>query len=100
MSRTFKRLDRNVMGMCLPCLGGAADDVVVTPDPDTKRKQLAEAAEKRQKERPLRRFPVTMLSHHRSHLPPKRSRQPTEESKTQRQWRGRGKNRRRLKSRP
>ncbi|KAJ8272193.1 hypothetical protein COCON_G00110520 [Conger conger] len=50
MSRTFKRLDRNVMGMCLPCLGGAADDVVVTPDPDTKRKQLAEAAEKRQKE--------------------------------------------------
>ncbi|KAF7702140.1 small VCP/p97-interacting protein isoform X2 [Silurus meridionalis] len=40
------------MGMCLPCLGGAADDVVVTPDPDpeTKRRQLAEAAEKRQKE--------------------------------------------------
>jgi len=21
------------MGMCLPCLGGAGDDVVVTPDP-------------------------------------------------------------------
>lgn len=21
------------MGMCLPCFGGAADDVVVTPDP-------------------------------------------------------------------
>ncbi|KAG7468361.1 hypothetical protein MATL_G00142140 [Megalops atlanticus] len=38
------------MGMCLPCLGGAADDVVETPDPDTKRRQLAEAAEKRQKE--------------------------------------------------
>ncbi|XP_069037930.1 small VCP/p97-interacting protein [Lepisosteus oculatus] len=38
------------MGMCLPCLGGAADDVVVTPDPDTRRRQLAEAAEKRQKE--------------------------------------------------
>ncbi|MCJ8735888.1 hypothetical protein PDJAM_G00252700 [Pangasius djambal] len=38
------------MGMCLPCLGGAADDVVVTPDPETKRRQLAEAAEKRQKE--------------------------------------------------
>lgn len=38
------------MGMCLPCLGGAADDVVVTPDPETRRQQLAEAAEKRQKE--------------------------------------------------
>ncbi|XP_062919214.1 small VCP/p97-interacting protein [Mobula hypostoma] len=38
------------MGMCLPCLGGAAEDVVQTPDPDTRRKQLAEAAEKRQKE--------------------------------------------------
>ncbi|KAG7245459.1 hypothetical protein INR49_010910 [Caranx melampygus] len=38
------------MGMCLPCLGGAADDVVVTPDPETRRRQLAEAAEKRQKE--------------------------------------------------
>ncbi len=24
------------MGMCLPCLGGAADDVVVTPDPVSK----------------------------------------------------------------
>ncbi|XP_073797733.1 small VCP/p97-interacting protein isoform X1 [Danio rerio] len=42
------------MGMCLPCLSGAEDDVVVTPDPvstlETRRKQLAEAAEKRQKE--------------------------------------------------
>uniref|UniRef100_A0A3Q3RM67 Small VCP interacting protein n=1 Tax=Mastacembelus armatus TaxID=205130 RepID=A0A3Q3RM67_9TELE len=38
------------MGMCLPCLGGAADDVVVTPDPEIRRRQLAEAAEKRQKE--------------------------------------------------
>ncbi|KAM3919709.1 small VCP/p97-interacting protein [Leptodactylus fuscus] len=38
------------MGMCLPCLGGAADDVVETPDPDLKRRQLAEAAEKRQME--------------------------------------------------
>ncbi|MFT7819150.1 small VCP/p97-interacting protein [Arapaima gigas] len=38
------------MGMCLPCLGGAADDVVETPDPETRRRQLAEAAEKRQKE--------------------------------------------------
>ncbi|XP_056101691.1 small VCP/p97-interacting protein [Rhinichthys klamathensis goyatoka] len=38
------------MGMCLPCLGGAGDDVVVTPDPETRRRQLAEAAEKRQKE--------------------------------------------------
>lgn len=38
------------MGMCLPCLGGAAEDVVETPDPETRRRQLAEAAEKRQKE--------------------------------------------------
>ncbi|XP_013869050.1 small VCP/p97-interacting protein [Austrofundulus limnaeus] len=38
------------MGMCLPCLGGAADDVIVTPDPETRRQQLAEAAEKRQKD--------------------------------------------------
>ncbi|XP_039609545.1 small VCP/p97-interacting protein [Polypterus senegalus] len=38
------------MGMCLPCLNGAHEDVVETPDPETRRKQLAEAAEKRQKE--------------------------------------------------
>ncbi|XP_030056563.1 small VCP/p97-interacting protein [Microcaecilia unicolor] len=38
------------MGLCLPCLGGAADDVVETPDPELKRRQLAEAAEKRQQE--------------------------------------------------
>ncbi|XP_047452033.1 small VCP/p97-interacting protein [Mugil cephalus] len=38
------------MGMCLPCLGGGAGDVVVTPDPETRRRHLAEAAEKRQKE--------------------------------------------------
>ncbi|XP_075044507.1 small VCP/p97-interacting protein [Mixophyes fleayi] len=38
------------MGLCLPCLGGAAEDVVETPDPDLKRRQLAEAAEKRQME--------------------------------------------------
>ncbi|XP_028305409.1 small VCP/p97-interacting protein [Gouania willdenowi] len=38
------------MGMCLPCFSGAADDVVVTPDPDIRRQQLADAAEKRQKE--------------------------------------------------
>ncbi|XP_073515562.1 small VCP/p97-interacting protein isoform X2 [Phyllobates terribilis] len=38
------------MGLCLPCLGGAADDVVETPDPELKRRQLAEAAEKRQME--------------------------------------------------
>ncbi|XP_051548050.1 small VCP/p97-interacting protein-like isoform X3 [Myxocyprinus asiaticus] len=38
------------MGMCLPCLSGAEDDVVVTPDAETRRRQLAEAAEKRQKE--------------------------------------------------
>ncbi|XP_050955536.1 small VCP/p97-interacting protein isoform X1 [Labeo rohita] len=38
------------MGMCLPCLSGAEDDVAVTPDPETRRRQLADAAEKRQKE--------------------------------------------------
>ncbi|XP_019407688.1 PREDICTED: small VCP/p97-interacting protein [Crocodylus porosus] len=38
------------MGLCLPCLGGAAEDVVETPDPEIKRRQLAEAAEKRQME--------------------------------------------------
>ncbi|XP_040183832.1 small VCP/p97-interacting protein isoform X2 [Rana temporaria] len=38
------------MGMCLPCLGGAAEDVIETPDPELKRRQLAEAAEKRQME--------------------------------------------------
>ncbi|XP_054633665.1 small VCP/p97-interacting protein [Dunckerocampus dactyliophorus] len=38
------------MGMCLPCLGGAVDDAVDTPDQETRRRQLAEAAEKRQKE--------------------------------------------------
>ncbi|XP_024911815.1 small VCP/p97-interacting protein [Cynoglossus semilaevis] len=37
------------MGMCLSCFGGAADDIA-TPDPVTRRQQLAEAAEKRQKE--------------------------------------------------
>uniref|UniRef100_A0A493TX16 Small VCP interacting protein n=1 Tax=Anas platyrhynchos platyrhynchos TaxID=8840 RepID=A0A493TX16_ANAPP len=38
------------MGLCLPCLGGAVKDVVETPDPEIKRRQLAEAAEKRQME--------------------------------------------------
>ncbi|XP_066467373.1 small VCP/p97-interacting protein [Tiliqua scincoides] len=38
------------MGLCLPCMGGAAEDVVETPDPEMKRRQLAEAAEKRQME--------------------------------------------------
>ncbi|KAG7280985.1 hypothetical protein CRUP_016617 [Coryphaenoides rupestris] len=36
------------MGMCLSCFG--ADDAVETPDPESRRRQLAEAAEKRQKE--------------------------------------------------
>ncbi|XP_068801442.1 small VCP/p97-interacting protein isoform X2 [Struthio camelus] len=38
------------MGLCLPCMGGAVKDVVETPDPEIKRRQLAEAAEKRQME--------------------------------------------------
>uniref|UniRef100_A0AAY5KZ36 Uncharacterized protein n=2 Tax=Esox lucius TaxID=8010 RepID=A0AAY5KZ36_ESOLU len=44
------RLNKSTMGMCLPCFGGTAEDVVPTPDPETRRRQLAEAAEKRQKE--------------------------------------------------
>ncbi|XP_034143951.1 small VCP/p97-interacting protein isoform X2 [Esox lucius] len=43
-------LKYSTMGMCLPCFGGTAEDVVPTPDPETRRRQLAEAAEKRQKE--------------------------------------------------
>ncbi|KAM4899193.1 small VCP/p97-interacting protein [Sylvia borin] len=38
------------MGQCLPCFGDAVKDVVETPDPEIKRRQLAEAAEKRQME--------------------------------------------------
>ncbi|XP_036240922.1 small VCP/p97-interacting protein [Molothrus aeneus] len=38
------------MGQCLPCMGDAVKDVVETPDPEIKRRQLAEAAEKRQME--------------------------------------------------
>ncbi|KAM6359114.1 LOW QUALITY PROTEIN: small VCP/p97-interacting protein [Alca torda] len=39
------------MGLCLPCMGGAVKDVVETPDPvRNKRRQLAEAAERRQME--------------------------------------------------
>ncbi|XP_074662512.1 small VCP/p97-interacting protein-like [Tubulanus polymorphus] len=34
------------MGMCLPCLGGASEDYD-QPDPETRRRQAAEAAEKR-----------------------------------------------------
>ncbi|NXS02637.1 SVIP protein, partial [Oxylabes madagascariensis] len=41
---------RAAMGQCLPCMGGAVKDVVETPDPEVKRRQLAEAAEKRQME--------------------------------------------------
>ncbi|XP_055789141.1 small VCP/p97-interacting protein-like isoform X1 [Salvelinus fontinalis] len=38
------------MGMCLPCLGGPGNDLSTTPDRETRRLELAEAAEKRQKE--------------------------------------------------
>ncbi|KAF2979314.1 hypothetical protein EK904_012481 [Melospiza melodia maxima] len=38
------------MGQCLPCMGDPVKDVVETPDPEIKRRQLAEAAEKRQME--------------------------------------------------
>ncbi|XP_038562249.1 small VCP/p97-interacting protein isoform X2 [Micropterus salmoides] len=79
------------MGMCLPCLGGAADDVVVTPDPEIRRRQLAEAAEKRQKEK--------------SHLHARKrhakvvSRQHTGVLKIQKRSRGKGKNRKTLRNR-
>ncbi|XP_059402661.1 small VCP/p97-interacting protein-like isoform X2 [Carassius carassius] len=76
------------MGMCLPCLSGAEDDVVVTPDPETRRRQLAEAAEKRQKER--------FKAKHRG---AKAARSPTEASKTQKPWRGKRRNKKRQRNR-
>nr|XP_002193546.4 small VCP/p97-interacting protein [Taeniopygia guttata] len=48
--RALPALGRFAMGQCLPCLGDASKDVVETPDPEIKRRQLAEAAEKRQME--------------------------------------------------
>ncbi|XP_056137887.1 small VCP/p97-interacting protein isoform X2 [Lampris incognitus] len=79
------------MGMCLPCLGGAADDVVVTPDPEARRQQLAEAAEKRQKAKFLK---PTRKRHTKAV-----SRQHTGVLKIQRQLKGKGKNRRRWRNR-
>ncbi|XP_047015865.1 small VCP/p97-interacting protein isoform X2 [Ictalurus punctatus] len=79
------------MGMCLPCLGGAADDVAVTPDPETKRRQLAEAAEKRQKER----FSSALTTRRAA----KAARAHTGASRTQKPWKGKRRNKRRLKSR-
>ncbi|XP_054588964.1 small VCP/p97-interacting protein isoform X2 [Nothobranchius furzeri] len=79
------------MGMCLPCLGGAADDVVVTPDPETRRQQLAEAAEKRQKER----------SHWQTNTSRARvvSRRRTGESKIPKQLKGKGRNKKKVRNR-
>lgn len=79
------------MGMCLPCLGGATDDVVVTPDPETRRQQLAEAAEKRQKEK--------YHSHSRMTPHTKVQRQHIGVSKTQKELRERRRNRKKLKNR-
>ncbi|XP_067446139.1 small VCP/p97-interacting protein isoform X2 [Thunnus thynnus] len=79
------------MGMCLSCLGGAADDVVVTPDPETRRRQLAEAAEKRQKEK-------SHLQTRKSHAKGL-SRQHIGVSKIPKQLRGKGKNRKRSRRR-
>ncbi|XP_072554597.1 small VCP/p97-interacting protein isoform X1 [Paramormyrops kingsleyae] len=87
------------MGMCLPCLGGAADDVVETPDPETRRRQLAEAAEKRQKEISVGRTHFAILSPRAHYRPPVVSRRPTEELKTQSWLRGRRRNRRRWRNR-
>ncbi|XP_019622846.1 PREDICTED: small VCP/p97-interacting protein-like [Branchiostoma belcheri] len=36
------------MGGCLPCLQGQADDYIETPNPEERRQQMLEAAEKRQ----------------------------------------------------
>ncbi|XP_068169042.1 small VCP/p97-interacting protein isoform X2 [Antennarius striatus] len=85
-----RRLNQS-MGMCLSCFGGAADEAVVTPDPETRRRQLAEAAEKRQKEK--------------SHLQKRKSqsrvmtRRHTGALKTQKQLKGKGKNKKRLRNR-
>ncbi|KAL5010615.1 hypothetical protein ScPMuIL_012920 [Solemya velum] len=38
------------MGICLPCLGGQADDYSNQPSPETRRQNQAEAAEKRKQE--------------------------------------------------
>nr|XP_055048850.1 small VCP/p97-interacting protein isoform X2 [Misgurnus anguillicaudatus] len=76
------------MGMCLPCLSGAEDEVVVTPDPETRRRQLAEAAEKRQKER--------LMANGR----PKAARRHTEASKIQKPWTGKRRNRKKWRKRP
>ncbi|XP_021434250.2 small VCP/p97-interacting protein isoform X2 [Oncorhynchus mykiss] len=38
------------MGMCLPCHGGSGNDLSPTPDRETRRSQLTETAEQRQKE--------------------------------------------------
>ncbi|XP_058500955.1 small VCP/p97-interacting protein isoform X2 [Solea solea] len=79
------------MGMCLSCLCGEADDVVITPDPETRRRQLAEAAEKRQKEKS---FMQTRKSHTKVV-----SRQHIGVSKIQKRSRGKGRNRKRLRNR-
>ncbi|XP_062245830.1 small VCP/p97-interacting protein isoform X2 [Platichthys flesus] len=79
------------MGMCLSCFGGAADDVVVTPDPDARRRQLAEAAEKRQKEKNL-------FQTRKSHVKVV-TRQHTVVLKTQKRSRGKGKSRKKVRTR-
>nr|XP_057931169.1 small VCP/p97-interacting protein isoform X1 [Doryrhamphus excisus] len=79
------------MGMCLPCLGGAVDDTVDTPDQETRRRQLAEAAEKRQKEK-------SHLHIRKSHTKAVTRRQ-TEASKTQKRLKGKEKNKKKLKNR-
>ncbi|XP_077452183.1 small VCP/p97-interacting protein isoform X2 [Stigmatopora argus] len=79
------------MGMCLPCFGGAVDDAVDTPDPDSRRRQLAEAAEKRQKER------SHMIS--RKRHTKAATRQHTGVSKTQKRLRGKEKSKKKLRIR-
>ncbi|XP_019712598.1 small VCP/p97-interacting protein isoform X2 [Hippocampus comes] len=78
------------MGMCLPCFGGAVDDAIDTPDPETRRRQLAEAAEKRQQER-------SHLHTRKSHT--KAVRQHTGVLKTQKRLKGKEKSKKRLRNR-
>ncbi|XP_055771250.1 uncharacterized protein LOC129849468 isoform X2 [Salvelinus fontinalis] len=73
------------MGMCLPCLGGPGNDLSTTPDRETRRRELAEAAEKRQKEKFFSQS--QLYPTHKTCGPTKASRQPTGVSKTPKQLR-------------
>ncbi|XP_061773242.1 small VCP/p97-interacting protein isoform X2 [Nerophis ophidion] len=79
------------MGMCLPCLGGAVEEAVDTPDPETRRRQLAAAAEKRQTEK-------SRLRVRKSHTKAV-ARPHTGVSKTRQLLKGKEKSKKRLRNR-